>query len=67
MGKATKVHVVDRNGKIRFNRLIDDGRDILCFESGGGFIERYESKQRGEEIREGWFTREEMDAAREVA
>jgi len=42
MPDKKKVHVVDRNGKPVYNRLWDDGTDVLRFESGNGFVKRSE-------------------------
>ena len=49
-----KVHIVNSDGVRVFNRLIDDGRALLPFASGVGFVSRDYVRQAALEIREGW-------------
>ena len=49
-----KVHVIDPHGRPRFNRLLDNGSDILRFESGHGFVER-DRLPAGSKVVAGWW------------
>ena len=59
-----KVRIINEKGHCRFNRLVDSGRAVLPFDSGGGFVERA-SLRAGERVVPGWLTPEEMDAQRD--
>ncbi len=48
----TEIHIEDANGKPLFNRLIDDGTNVLRFISGFGFVTREEV------IRQHWIIKE---------
>ncbi len=58
-----KVHIVDRNGRVRFNRLLDSGGEAIPFGTSG-WVDRHDSRMRGERIVDGWLTLAEMDAVR---
>lgn len=49
-----KVHVVHETGRVVYDRLLDDGTEIIRFESGNGFVERRTMARRGYKIAEGW-------------
>jgi len=50
---GTKVHILDADGRIIFNRLFDSGEGPLLFE-GSGFIDRFDVKRRRWTIVPGW-------------
>ena len=57
--EAKKVHIVDETGLPMFNRLLDDGTNVMRFAYGAGFILKDQDLtvlRRGQtEIRPGWF------------
>jgi hypothetical protein len=55
------VRVVDGDGFTVYNRLLDDGRDALFFDTPGGMVNRRELRP-GHRIESGWLTREAFDA-----
>jgi hypothetical protein len=44
---TARIHVIDDLGKIIFKRLIDDGSNVLRFESGFGFVARDDMLRKG--------------------
>lgn len=50
-----KIHINDIEGKPLYNKLLDDGSNVLRFERGGGFIARDDATKRGWIICEGWI------------
>lgn len=57
--KRKRVHVTDLDGNPRYNRLFDDGTNVLCFESPGGFLARDELRWLNLQLHEGWLSDEE--------
>jgi len=55
------VRVVNADGRTVYNRLLDDGRDVLFFDTPGGMVNRRDL-QPGCRIEAGWLTREAFDA-----
>jgi len=55
------VRVVNADGRTVYNRLLDDGRDVLFFDTPGGMVNR-RALQPGCRIEAGWLTREAFDA-----
>lgn len=47
MPLSRPVRVVDPAGRLLFNRLLDDGSDVLRFEHGPAYVERADLVQRG--------------------
>lgn len=54
MEDATKVHVRNKDGSLRYNRLLDSGGSRLPFASGYGSVNRQEMAKQGCEILPGW-------------
>ena len=61
---SKQVRIVDEHGRTRFNRLLDDGTDVLQFDRYGGYVNRV-SLRPGESVVSGWVTLDEMDKARD--
>lgn len=53
-GAVRHVHILDRNGQRIFNRLVDDGGELLQFASGFGRVSRSEMKRNGWTLADGW-------------
>ena len=51
----TLVHVTNRDGVVIYDRLFDDGSNVMQFEGGFGFVTK-ESLCGGEKINDGWTT-----------
>jgi hypothetical protein len=49
-----KVHITDLEGSRLYNRLWDDGSNVLAFDSGYGFVDRTTAMRNGWIIRDGW-------------
>ena len=49
----TSVHVTNRDGVVIYNRLFDDGSNVMKFEGGFGFVTK-DSLRDGEKINDGW-------------
>lgn len=49
-----QVHVLDTHGKMIYTRLLDDGSDVLAFESGFGHVTRDSIARHFWTVRDGW-------------
>lgn len=55
MKEVRKVHVVDdTDGRLVFDRLLDDGSNVLRFASGFGRVDRAGLRNFGWSVRDGW-------------
>lgn len=50
-----KIHITDASGNKLYNRLHDDGGNVLTFESGNGHVCRDRCQREGWIIVEGWY------------
>ena len=58
------VRVVRPDGTWRFNRLLDDGGDVLRFASGFGWVSRRDMERDGCRIVDGWAESQRVEVER---
>jgi hypothetical protein len=59
MTTKKQIHIRNRDGALIYNRLYDDGSDILGFESGHGFIHRRLLTPSAYTVHPGWAIKDE--------
>lgn len=58
MVERRKIHIVNKNGEATYNRLWDEGGNVMPFDSGHGFVSR-EWAERNGFVCDGWVPEDE--------